>query len=487
MQDMVRAELARMFMPLIQGQKDIVPAGPYNTGPGGIFNIPSLNRQFISLIVQPQGLAAELANYPSMFAQPEFGYITGFGDVTGSRAVGVCDDARIPGSVLTCIQTAHYGRYRFDTKPLEVNRVGLLQNAADPLDFTLMNGPLMNVVRNIMPQNVSGNYAANMFNPRMEMASRMSDVARAFGDHLAHQLWEGDPSDMDGNTADGGESEYPGLNILVGTNKLDARTGTPCPALRSDIKDFQHANVTSNAGHDLFNALYYMVQTRKYIAKRTGMGQVVWNLAMREAMWDEIAKMWPCVAATYGCIPDSSGNTVTPVINLDAQARMRQDMLDNPQITIAGTTLTVVIDDALPEESIGGGTFEGDIWLLPRSVRNGFDVLFFQHVDYNQGALPAADQAGMGAIFRTDNGTFLWWSKPNNNVCIQLGVKTEQRVVLLTPHLAGRLENVRYTALQHGPDPYRGQDYFDASGEGPRSDTQFDPYSDWNLSGPGTN
>ncbi len=487
---MIRLELAKM-LGLQGGRKDIVPSGPYNTGPGGVFNIPSLNRQFISAVVQPQGLDAILPMHPNMYANPEFGYITGFGDVSGSRAVGVCDDARIPGSVITCIQTAHYGRYRLDTKPIEINRVGMLNNAADPLDFTLLNGPLMNVMRNVMPQNTgAGNYAQMMFNPRMEMASRMADVARGYRDILMNQLWYGDPGDATWNTADGGESAFPGLQILVGTNKRDARTGTPCDALKSDIKNFNGWNVTKNGGMDLVNALYYIVQTRRFVASRTGMGSVEWVFVMREALWNEIAKLWPCISATFGCMPglgSESTTQITPVISLDNQAAMREDMLRDPRLAIGGNTYRVIIDDALVEDDLGSGTLSSDIYFLPLTVRGGFEVLFKQHVDYNQGALPAAEQAGMGQIFRTDNGQFLWWSKPNNNVCIQLGSKTEQRVVLLTPHLAGRLEDVAYTPLQHGPDPFRDQPYFnDNMGEQSRGE---DPalYSDWNLSGPGVN
>lgn len=471
---------------LTKGQKDIVPAGPYNHGNGGNFNLPGVNQEFISLVIQPEGLAADLPTFPSMFERPEFGYITGFNGNTGTRAQGVCDDARIPGGVVTCIQTAHFGRYRFDTKPIDITRVGRLTNRAEPTDFTLLNGPLFPVLGNIMPTNVGGaGYANAMFNPKMEMASRMMDVAREYGDLLSHQLWEGDPTDVDGNPIDGGEAEFPGLNILVGTTKIDSRTGTPCDLLKSDIKNFNNWDITRNGGLDLFNALYYIVQTRRFIAKKTNMGQVEWNFVMREAAWNEIVKIWPCIMATYGCMPGVT-NSTRPVVNLDNQLRMQQDMWDNRTLQILGDSYRVIIDDALPEESLGGGNLMSDIWFLSRSVKGGKPVLFREYLDYNQGAIPAAQQAGMGETFRTDNGKFLWWNKPNTNVCIQLGALHEERVVLLTPHLCGRLINVAYNPLQHSPDAYRDQLYYNLSGESVR-DSEPELYSDWNVSGPGSN
>lgn len=485
-QAMIRKELAGMMYQLMQGEKAITPAGPYNSGPGGIFNLPQVERQFVSLVVQPTGLAATLPNYPDMFANPEFGYITGFGGLTGTRANDICADARIPGSVINCIQTAHYGMARLDTKPIALNRVGLMNNRADPTDFTLLNGPLWPMVRNLMPQNVQvSNYASWMFNPRMEMLARMGDVAREYYQILGEQFWYGDPADPAKNSTTGtGENEFKGMSYLINTTKLDARTGTPCNALKSDIKNFNSWDITRNSGKDFFNALYYMVQTRKFIAKRTNMGEVTWVIACREAMWNEIAKMWPCVAATFGCLPGPEETTITPVISLDNQAAMRQAMLDDPQITIAGTRIKVVIDDFLQEESIGNGCYRGDLWLLATEVKSGVPTIFMQHLDYNQGAIPAAQQMGMSQIFRTDNGTFLWWSKPNNNVCVQAGSMTEQRVVNLVPHLCGRLDDIGYCALQHGPDPLRGQPYYDATGEGSRG-IPAQLYDEAHLTGPG--
>lgn len=484
MQQQIRQELAHM-LGLAGGQKDVTPAGPYNTGPGGNFNLPGVNREFISLVVQPEGLAAELPLYPSMYAHPQFGYITGFTGATGTRAQGVCDDARIPGGVVTCIQTAEYGRYRFDTKPIDIRRVGLLNNRADPLDLTLMNGPLWPMLRGISPANVSGDYS-NMFNPQMELVSRMTDVAREFSQQLAQQLWYGDPADVDGNTD--GEQEYPGLDILVGTTKIDARTGIPCDALKSDIKDFNNWDVTRNGGQDLFNALYYIVQTREFIARKTNMGNVTWNFVMRQALWDEIVKVWPCIFATYGCQMASGPQSTVGNLVVDgvAQRQFAEEMAMSMMLPLTpGKKFRVVIDDALAEESLGSGCLASDIWFLPRTVKGGRDVLFKEYLNWNQGALQAAQQAGMSGVFRTDNGKFLWWNKPQSNTCIQLGAETDERVVLLTPHLAGRLNSVGYCPLQHAPDSFEGQLYSDVTGVS----VQPDPnalYSDWNpVEGPG--
>lgn len=478
-QDHIRMELAKILAPaLATGRKDIdiSQQGQYNTGPGGNFNLPGVNREFISTVIEPKGLLNALPAVGSMFANPQFGYITGFGALTGSRASDVCDDARIPGGIVTCLQTAMFGRYRLDTKPIEINRVGLLNNAADPLDFTLMNPTTYG---NILP----GGYDMNMlFNPRMEMQSRMNDVAREMAQILAQQVWYGDPSDVTWNT--GGEYSMPGMDTLIGTTKIDARSGTPCTALASDIKNFNYWNITRNGGLDLFNALYYIVQTRKFVASRTNMGNVQWAFAMREAAFNEIVKIWPCVMATFGCVPGGNG-TVTPTITVDNQLRTQEAMLENPYLPLGGRNIPVIIDDAIIEEDLGSGALASDIYYLAMTVKGGRPVKYREYLDYERGAMLAANQSGQGRRFRTDNGQFLWWDKPNTNVCIQMGVKTEQRVINLTPHLDGKLLSVAYTPLQHSPDSYSGQLYHTVTGESVRPE---DPalYSDWNTSGPGT-
>jgi hypothetical protein len=50
--------------------------------------------------------------------------------------------------------------------------------------------------------------------------------------------------------------------------------------------------------------------------------------------------------------------------------------------------------------------------------------------------------------FWTDDGIFLW-AIENQKYCYKLSLKTEQRVILRTPQLSGKIQNVKYVPLQH--------------------------------------
>jgi hypothetical protein len=68
---------------------------------------------------------------------------------------------------------------------------------------------------------------------------------------------------------------------------------------------------------------------------------------------------------------------------------------------------------------------------------------------------------------------------------VEVIAKTEPRLILRTPQLAGRLQNVVYVPLQHADDPLPSQDYHVNGGVS--TGRPFpSPFSEWNLSGPGS-
>lgn len=456
------------------------PAGtlgnPYYTGPGGLFGVDGLERDLISTRIQPQGLASVLPAVGSTRTNPLFGYITGFQDVTGSVANGVCDDPQTAGPGKSCIQTAQFGRYSFMTRELEVNRLGQQIDRGEFLDLRIMNDPLMEVLGNMVTPNVPGGP-----NLGREVLMRFMEVGVAFQNTLIPQVYTGNPAN---NSNGGGYQEFPGLDILIGTNKVDALTGANCPSLDSDIKNFNYAKVT-DTGADIVNVLTYVFRMLQHNAERMGLAPVRWAITMRRALFWELTAVWPCSYLTYRCIMRDEDSQR---LNIDAsdQVAMRDALRNGSYLVIDGQRYDVIIDDGIVEETesqvtaIDPGCFASDIYIVPLTVRGGVAVTNWEFYDYSQGPMQGIIDGRVGEFYWTDGGRFLWHKKPPLNWCVQWLAKIEPRLILRTPQLAGRIQNVQYCPLQHERQPFPDDPYFVNGGV---STARSGPslFSDWNL------
>lgn len=463
--------------------KHTTPSGTpntvYLTGPGSLFGVSGLERDLISTRVQPQGLAGRLPAAPTTDMNPLFGYVTGFQDVSGSVKDGVCDDPEEAGAIKGCIQTAQFGRYEFMTSEMEINRIGQRTNRGEFLDLRLLNDPLLQSNGGILQQNIGGNFTLTR-----EVLMRMVEVGVAFENRLSRQLYTGNPVN---NSAGGGYKEHPGLDILIGTNKVDALTGVECPSLDSDIKQFNYGKVDEvSEGTDIVEVVSYLFRTLRHNASSMNMGAVNWVITMRPELFWEITAVWPCSYMTYRCVfRDADGQQR---LNVDAgdMIAMRDDMRDGNYLLIDGVKVPVILDDAIVEEGSGdngaidAGCFASDIYIIPLTVRGGLASTYYQYYDYNAGTMQAVADGRLSDDFWTDGGRFLWHKKPPTNWCVQWLAKIEPRIVLLTPHLAGRIQNVQYCPLQHTRTPFPGAPYnFDGGVSTARPGPSL--FSDWNL------
>lgn len=453
------------------------PSTPYMHGPGGIFSQSGISRDLFSTHVRPTGLISALPARGTIDTNPLFGYITGFQDVSGSVAAGVCDDPETAGAIKGCLQTAQFGRYSYMTRESEINALGRRTNRGEFMDLRVVNNPLMETL-GIGNPNVPGN-------PDLarDVLERMLEVGIAFQRKLLRQVYTGNPAN---NNVGGGYREFPGLDILIGTDKVDAITGANCPSLDSDIKNFSYGLVDAAGGNTIVNVLTYLMRMLESRSETMGFDPTEWIIAMRQSLFWELTAVWPCSYLTYRC----SFNAIdgSKVVNVDAgdHIAMRDAMRAGHYLLIDGKQYPVAIDGGIVEEtntdtaSVTSGCFASDIYVIPVSVRGGLGVTFFEYLDYMKGAMiGAADGNYANDDFWTDGGRYLWHKKPPTNWCIQHLAKIEPRLVLLTPHLAGRLQNVQYCPLQHERDALPDDPYFVDGGVTSRAAPSF--YSDWNL------
>ena len=216
-------------------------------------------------------------------------------------------------------------------------------------------------------------------------------------------------------------------------------------------------------------------------ADRQGFLPVDWMIAMRPELWYELSMVWPVAWMTTRNIVMPAGN----VNNLDATRirEMVQEMQSGMFIWLNGRKRKVVLDDGIFEHTnvnnvnVPAGSFASSIYMIPTKIMGNRDVCYYEYLDFRDGRREISD-ARLQNTYWTDDGRFLWTNE-TVKFCYTVSGQIVPRIVLLTPQLAGRIDHVLYSPLQHFRSFDQDSDYFFKGGEDDRPAPSL--YSDWNL------
>lgn len=439
-------------------RNDPAPGGPTSTGyihgPGGLFAFPGVDQEVFSTVVGPRGILGQLPSRASVDTNPLFAVLTGIADATGAEKTEVCDDAPVAGIMSACRLWSPFGRYERQTAQIEINRLGQRVDRADPMDLRLIGTPLSTSLGAFSAGPGDLSMAGVLQN---EVSARMMELATVLHRLLSLQLWSGNPNNNNGDAY----REMTGFGVLVNTGNRDAVTGTLCPSVDSDVKEFNYQCV-QNSGSELVEALTYMARFLRELALRTGVTPVRWVFVMRPELFWEITAVWPCAYLTYRCTFDSEAARV--LVDGAEQVRMRDEMRAGSYLLIDGIRYEVVTDDGIPFETqttnaaVPAGNVVSDIFLIPMSILGGRAVTYLEYMDYGN---PSIDELiGMlpqGAFVREGPWLTTWKYR---NWCVQGQTKTEPRLILRTPWLAGRLNHVCSTSFQFPRQPFPNEPYY---------------------------
>lgn len=461
--------LANALVGLAGGQRtkavSSTPTTTYGHGPGGLFSSPALERPLISAMMLPaEGLQSILPIRASRFNNPLFGLVTGVTATTGSDPAGPCDDPKVAGLMKLCTQSFVFGRQSLMTRVFELDRMGLLNDRGEHEDFQFVGGASTGSFNTPTIPGMDGTNAAL----NSEVGKALFEFAVAWQREFTREFWTGNPTN---NNAGGGREYFRGMDQLINTGYRDAITGVACAAADSIVRSFGNLNIASN-GATLVSNITNMYRNLRYIARAAGLDPVKWVIAMRWSAFYEITEVWPCAYLTYRCTNLASGTTGFVPMNEQIALRdqMRGDIYARTGqfLMIDGERVPVVIDDGIEELGVGAGTFRSSIYFVPLTVLGGTPVTFMEYLSYDapNGAMAAARALAPDGFYATsDNGRFLWHRKPPTNYCVQMLAKTEPRLILQTPHLAGRLTNIQYTPIAHEREPFTDSTYFVNGGQ----------------------
>lgn len=467
-------KLTDRLLSRVSGQtlKHTMPSGTpttvYGHGPGGLFSAPGLERPIFSAMTLPMtGLADVLPAAPNNTDNPYYGLFTGVTATTGSEKTNVCDDAPVAGLSKMCTHAFKWGYQSRATREIFINRVGRVNNRGEFTDFQFFGNPWADGNAGVPTMPGAGSMASVV---NREVDKLLFELAVAWKRDFAREVYTGNPVN---NSAGGGRKYYYGLDALINTGYRDAETNVLCPAADSLVQSFGN-NAVHLAGTQLVRTLTYMHRNLRYIAERAGLTPVDWVFSMRWGLFYEITEIWPQAYNTYR---NTTTDTTNQTLFNSAEGinKFRDDMRTGKYLLIDGEKVPVILDEAITETEPVRGVFSSTVYLVPLRAL-GQPVTYFEYFNYNvaNGPREAAQILAPGGFFETtDGGRFLMIRKPPKNGCVQIQFDAEPRLLLLTPHIAGRLTNVRYTPLMHERDSFTDGGYFvnggrtDRNGYGP--------------------
>ena len=445
------------------GRKHTATGTPATTGfqhgPGGLLTWPGVDPDVYTTILGTlPGIMNNIPTVGTVMMNPTYQILTGVqADPDQDEPDGICDDAIVGGLMKGGLVTAPFGRFQRATREVSLHRLGQRIDRSDPLDLRL--------VGNLQGSTPFGGAEVAGLGPIgtdvlvNEMSRLYYERAVSMYRLLSRQVWTGNPANTPNPEAH--TVEFAGLDLLVNTGHVDARTNTSLPSLDSDVKDFAYANVRE-AGDELVNALTYMARYVRSIAERTGVSPVRWAFVMRETLFYELTAVWPCSYYTALC---NFGDPDSTRLNLNSTDLItaRDDMRNGRYLLIDGIRYDVILDDGITEDTnttnanVASGSFASDIYLLPLSVMGGRSVLYFEYFQWQNPSINTALNSGL--LLARAMGPWLE-TVSQKNWCFKFQTMIEPRLILRTPWLAGRLTNVQYTPLQHTRDPFPDEPYF---------------------------
>jgi len=439
-------------------------------GPSGIFGTLGAERDVFGSRVKPRGLLSVLPAMSSVDMNPITYYLTGFTAQSGSEPDAPCETCVKAGNIKACRQGTAFGLICRETDELNLADVGERTNRGEFYDLRLINDPLLNDAPLWVPASVPKGMQDVL---NREVLAKWLTLGAAFEQTLAQMVFTGNPA----NNVGTGYAEYNGLENLVVTGHTDILDQTSCPSLDSDIKDFQYGQVETNAAQ-LFQFLTWLYRYVRHNAETMGFMPVNWAFVMKDSLFRVLTEYWPCVFASSGCnvaITNLSNN-----VDGMRQKEMQDEMYNGHYLWIDSVKVPVILDDAIPYESnidnagLPPGSFASDIYLLPFTVRGGTNVLFMEYRDYQAtpGVMQAIADGRVSDQFWTDGGRFLWTTR-RTDWCLLWKARIQPRLRLLTPHLSGRLMNVRWTPLQEFRSPFNSDPYFVNGGITTNSNAQY--------------
>jgi hypothetical protein len=471
------AQQAAPMQPWQMRQKATVGnTGAFNTihGHGSLFGqvAVGIDPDVISTMMHWEGLGDILPRFASPYLEQFLPFITGVEPTSTTEQSTECGNC-ISGETEACIQHMPTARVCRQTQDMNITRIIDRLNRGD-IDLELLNNQL-------------GSTSA--WHPGTEMTNDnlmqiytawalLFELPPLFMDALSPMLYTGNPANNVGQAY----REFRGFQELINTGFVDAFTNTTCPGLDSDLKDANFDDVTTAQNPSVYERLewehWYLLNN----ARKQRLSPATHAVTMRADLWGVLSQLIPVqrVQAALMNWSAAAGQRFTINFNGTEIVNERDAFRQQMVIPLNGRMVPVVIDDGIPElnnannANLDPGEYASDIFVVPMTYLSNRTATRIQYKDYRAIGAEVAGTNGMidGFYRSTPDGRFAW-ALIRNGACFAIQAYTEPRVILKTPQLAGRVQNVKYVPQQHLRDADPSSPYFFKGGVSTRAPSSY--------------
>lgn len=413
--------------------------GPFqgNNAQFGIFTQPGVRPERWSTLVRPRSLARLLALNRSVYFQELLEVMTGVTASSGTNATGFCGNPPTVGQGKVCEQVYSWGKWYIKTDLEAVAEVGQLRNRADVPAEIINSGPTMNPLIPDLMYRLDDTRSSLQY----ELWRLGVDLERT----LEQVLVQGNTALGSANTHHGWIAEFAGLDSQIKTGHTDNPTGFACAAMDSIVISFNadvNSTIGGGDGRNVTQALTDMVHAAEDRAMEMGMDDVVWAFVGRKEEFRALTEVLSCQYNTYRC---TSTNNPNATLNEDAQRTndLRLEMQNGKFLLLDGVQYPYVYSEGVVRDGIGANHFKSDLYLVPVSWQ-GMPLLRLEYYPMdNPYSTEWANFTGTTTA-TLNNGLFIA-GRRDTGLCMEYHFQSKMRLILETPWLAGRLDDVSYT------------------------------------------
>lgn len=424
-----------------------------NEALGGIFSSPGVRPQRFSAVQRPRTFMNVLKPRPSEFNEEILEIMTGVTAGTGTNASGFCADPPTPGQAATCKQTFFFGSWYEKTQLNSVSQLGQLRNRAEVPGQILNAGPEENpLVPDIMYR---------IMDTRSQLQYELYTLGMDYARNLELVGIQGDYSKDYTSANHGFIKEFDGIDKQIKTGHVDP-TGTACAALDSIVINFNGNLIGTSVGGGDPRNITQVISDLDYAArdrgKYVGMENASWGFIMRRELFRSLTDFYANTYATSR-FQTNTLTAGTPIIQTDSANKLRLEMLNGQFLLVEGVPVPVLFSDGIVIAGQGNSTYESDIYYVPFEWE-GFPLINLEF--FNMANLYADEYAGFVGMdrYKVLNGGMYRVGYRSTGTCDEYHFTSRMRLILETPFLAGRIDNVSFAYYAATRDAMPGSSFY---------------------------